>query len=58
MNISKKQKQTHRDGDQTCGCQRGVGERGNGLETGGWQFRVAKLQSPNIAQGAISNLLG
>lgn len=36
MNISKKQKQTHRDGDQTCGCQEEWGRKGNGMETGGW----------------------
>ena len=26
MNISMKQKQTHKDREQTCGCQGGVGE--------------------------------
>ena len=27
MNLSTKQKQTHRHRDQTCGCQGGGGER-------------------------------
>ena len=30
MNLSTKQKQTHRQGEQTCGCQ------GRGAEEDGW----------------------
>ena len=35
MNLSTKQKQTHRYREQTCGCQRGGG--GNGMD---WEFGV------------------
>ena len=35
-NLSTKQKQTHRHGDQTCGCQGGGGREGSGLGVRGW----------------------
>ena len=35
MNLSMEQKQTHRHGEQTCGCQGGGG--GSGME---WEFGV------------------
>ena len=34
MNLSIEQKQTHKHGEQTCGCQRGGGEW-DGLEVWG-----------------------
>ena len=34
MNLCTKQNQTHRPGEQTCGCQRGGGESGMDGEFG------------------------
>ena len=34
MNLSTKQKQTHRHREQTCGCQRGAGRGGKDWEFG------------------------
>ena len=39
MNLSKKQKQTHIHGEQTCGCQWEWG--GNGMD---WEFGVSGFQ--------------
>ena len=40
MNLSTKQKQPHRHGEQICGCQ------GGGEESGiDWEFGVAKMQT-------------
>ena len=40
MNLSTKQKQTHRYGEQTCGCQGGGGQ--NEMDGGiwGWQMQT------------------
>ena len=34
MNLSTKQKETHRHREQTCGCQGGLGESGVNWEPG------------------------
>ena len=39
MNISMKQKQTHRHREQTCGCQRGWG--GGGRD---WEFGISRCK--------------
>ena len=39
MNLSSKQKQTHRHGEQTCSCHRGEG--GNGMD---WEFGVSRCK--------------
>ena len=39
MNLSKEQKQTHRHGQQTCGCQGGGG--GSGMA---WEFGVNRCK--------------
>ena len=39
MNLSTKQKQTHRHGEQTCGCQGGGG--GSGMD---WEFGVGRCK--------------
>ena len=39
MNISTKQKQTHRHGEQTCGCQVGGGRGGRN-----WEFGVSSCK--------------
>ena len=53
MNISIKQKQSHRHTEQTCGCQEGMGWGKDGV--GGWSqqrqtiiFRMGKQQGPTI----------
>ena len=53
MNLSMKQKQTHRHGEQTCGCQAG-GEQGRD-GVGGWAlqiqtiiYRMDKQQGPTV----------
>ena len=53
MNISTKQKQTHRHREQTCGCQGGGGWEREGL--GVWDqqmqtiiYRTDKQQSPTV----------
>ena len=62
MNLFKKQKQTHGYREYTCGCQ-GEWKEGDGW-TGCFQLADAncyiwnKQQSPTLAQGTISNLLG
>jgi len=38
MNLSMKQKQTHRQGGQTCGCQRGGSWAKDGV--GGWGYQM------------------
>ena len=53
MNLSTKQKQTHRYRDQTCGCQGGGGRERGGLGIWGWQmqtitFRMDKQQGPAV----------
>ena len=58
MNLSMKQKQTHKHREQTCGCQGGEGR--DCLLVWDWQtqptiFRMDKQQSPAItAQGNMS----
>ena len=37
MNLSTKQKQTHRHREQTCGCQGGVD--GGGMD---WKFEISR----------------
>ena len=39
MNLSTKQKQTHRHREQTCGCQGEEGERWSGMD---WQLGVSR----------------
>ena len=51
MNLSMKQKQTHRHREQTCGCQRGVGRDGLGVQGQQMQtgvYRMDKQQGPNV----------
>ena len=53
MNLSTKQKLTHRHREQTCGCQGGGGEGGMEWEFGisRWQtiiYRMDKQQGPTI----------
>ena len=36
MNLSTKQKQTHRHKEQTCGCQGGWGKEWDGQGVWGW----------------------
>ena len=36
MNLSTKQKQTHRHGEQTCGCQEGAGME--------WEFGISRCK--------------
>ena len=40
MNLSTEQKQTHRHGEQTCGCQAEAGREWDGLEVWGWQMQI------------------
>ena len=40
MNLSKKQKHTHRPREKTCGCQRGLWG-GEGLD---WDFEISKCK--------------
>ena len=63
MNLSTKQKQTQRHGEQICGCQ--GGDRGSGMD---WEFEVRRCKLFHLewirneilrtAQGTISSLLG
>ena len=39
INLSTQKKQTHRHGDQTCGCQEGV--EGGGMD---WEFGVSRCK--------------
>ena len=53
MNLSKKEKQTHRLKEQTCGCQGGGGRERGGLGVQGQQmqtitFRMGKKQGPTV----------
>ena len=48
MNLSTKQKQTHRQREQTCGCQGGGG--GGGME---WEFGVSRCKL--VYTGWINN---
>ena len=43
MNISTKQKQTHKYREQTCGCQGGEGQGGKD-----WEFGMNCIQYPVI----------
>ena len=36
LNLSAKQRKTHRHRDQTCGCQGGEGKKRDGLGIWGW----------------------
>ena len=40
LNLSTRQKQTHRPREQTCGCQGGGRKEGDGLGFGGWQIQT------------------
>ena len=45
INLSTKQKQTHRHREQTCGCQGGWGKEGDGGRRGmDWEFRVGRCK--------------
>ena len=48
MNISTKQKETHRHGEQTCGCQGGGGGGGKN-----WEFGISRCKLVYI--GLINN---
>ena len=52
MNLSMKQKQTHRHREQTGGCQGGGGWRRDGMEAGvsRWKllYRMDKQQGPTV----------
>ena len=53
MNISTKQKQTHRRREQTCGCQGGGGWGRDGVGVWGQQmqtsiYRMDKQQGPTV----------
>ena len=53
MNLSTKQKQTHRHREQTCGCQWEGGWRRDGLGVWGWQmqtiiYRMDTQQGPTV----------
>ena len=41
MNLSTEQKQTHRHGEETCGCQQGGAREWNGLD---WEFGVSRCK--------------
>ena len=60
MNLSTKQKQTHRHREQTCGCQAELG--GKDWEFGVSRCKLLYIEWINnrfycIAQGTISNIL-
>ena len=60
MNLSMKQKQTHRHREQTCGCQRGEGWGRDGLGVWDQQMqtiicRMDKQQCPNYIQYPVIN---
>ena len=53
MNLFTRQKQTHRLGEQTCGCQRGKVEDRNGLGIWGLHvssaiFEIDNQQGPTV----------
>ena len=53
MNLSAKQKQTHRHKEQTCGCQGGREWERDGLGVWDWQMqtviqRMDKQQGPTV----------
>ena len=59
MNLSTEEKQIHRHGGQTCGCQGGGG--GSGMD---WEFGVSRCKllhlewkSNEVLQGAVFSLL-
>ena len=61
MNLSTKQKQTHRHGEQTYGCQgweEGVGWTGSSGLIDANFLEWMSNESYCTAQGTISNLLG
>ena len=51
MNLSTKQKWTHRHREQTCGCQ--GGGRGNGMEWEFWVLRFKLLHSEWKSSGVL-----
>ena len=53
MNLSVKQKQTHKYREQICGCQGGGGREWDGQGVWGWQmqtitFRMDRQQGPTV----------
>ena len=51
MNLSTKQKQTHRHREQTCGCQRGDGEgrtKSVGLADTNYYYKIDKQQGCTV----------
>ena len=53
MNLSTEQKQTHRHGEKTCGCQEGAEREWDGLGVWGQEmqtiiFRMDKQQGPTV----------
>ena len=56
MNLSTKQRQTHRRGEQTCVCQAGVGWGGGGGMD--WEFRISRcklLYRARVSNKVLSN---
>ena len=61
MNISRKQKQIHRQSKQICGCQRAGGDEGKDWECGISRCKLLYIRWINtsyywIAQGTIFNI--
>ena len=44
MNLSTKQKQTHRQREETCGSQGGAGRERGGLGVWGWEMQTVLLK--------------
>ena len=62
MNLSKTQKQTHRYGGLTWGCQGGAGSQGRG-GPGGWGYQIPaiipernKQQGPTVQHRELSSV--
>ena len=58
MNLSTKQKLTHRHGEQTCGCQGGGGRERDGLGVWGWQMQTITFRTDrDFPGGAVAKNL-
>ena len=61
MNLSTKQKKTHRHREQTCGCQGGGGQGEGWTGVWGWQmqiitFRMDEQQGPNVQHRELHSI--
>ena len=57
MNLSMKQKQTHRQKEQTCGCQ-GWGKDGMGVwDYTGWINKILLYSTGNYIQYPVINIM-